>query len=54
MAAKALEAVGSPVLTMCNGNSANNTINTYNGDDGSGFLASGGQSGRILVDQPAL
>ena len=39
---------------MCNGQSANNTINTCNGDDCSGFIDGGGQSGRILVDQPAM
>ena len=39
---------------MCNGVSANNTINTCNGNDCVGFLMSNGQSGRILKDQPAL
>ena len=39
---------------MCNGQSANNTINTCNGDDCAGFIDGGGQSGRILVDQPAM
>lgn len=41
-------------LEMCNGESANNTINTCNGNDCSWFLENNGQSGRILVDQPAL
>jgi len=39
---------------MCNGQSANNTINTCNGNDCAGFLSTHGQSGRILLDQPAL
>jgi beta-galactosidase len=39
---------------MCNGASANNTINSCNGNDCSGFIESHGQSGRILIDQPAL
>ena len=39
---------------MCNGQSANNTINTCNGNDCAGFIESNGQSGRILIDQPAM
>ena len=39
---------------MCNGQSANNTINTCNGNDCAGFIDSNGQSGRILIDQPAM
>ena len=39
---------------QCNGASANNTINTCNGNDCVGFLMSNGQSHRILIDQPAL
>ena len=39
---------------MCNGESANNTINACNGNDCTGFIMSNGQSGRILKDQPAL
>ena len=39
---------------MCNGVSANNTINTCNGNDCAGFLEQNGQSGRILIDQPGL
>lgn len=41
---------------MCNGDSANNTINTCNGygDDCPSFLEKNGQNGRVLVDQPAL
>lgn len=55
MAQKALDAVSVNVpLTMCNGETANNTINTCNGNDCSNFLENHGQSGRILVDQPAL
>lgn len=55
MAQKALDAVSVQVpLTMCNGETANNTINTCNGNDCSHFLENHGQSGRILVDQPAL
>ena len=45
--------VGVPWI-MCNGQSANNTINTCNGNDCAGFIDSNGQSGRILLDQPAL
>ena len=39
---------------MCNGQSANNTINTCNTNDCTNFLAEHGQSGRILKDQPAM
>ena len=39
---------------MCNGNSANNTINTCNGGDCTSFIEENGQNGRVLVDQPAL
>ena len=39
---------------MCNGASANNTINTCNGNDCADFLERNGQSGRIMIDQPAL
>ena len=39
---------------MCNGEAANNTINACNGNDCAGFIDSNGQSGRILIDQPAL
>ena len=39
---------------MCNGASANNTINSCNGNDCVGFIEGNGQSGRILLDQPAL
>ena len=39
---------------MCNGQSANNTINTCNGNDCVAFLSTYGQSGRILKDQPAM
>jgi len=42
-----------PVL-MCNGQSANNTINSCNGNDCTNFLRSHGQNGRVLVDQPAI
>ena len=55
MAARALAAAGASVpVTMCNGETANSTINTCNGNDCSDFLEKHGQSGRILVDQPAL
>ena len=55
MATRALQAVGALVpITMCNGETANNTINTCNGNDCVGYLERRGQSGRILVDQPAL
>eukprot|EP00039_Didymoeca_costata_P006416 m.89973 g.89973 ORF g.89973 m.89973 type:complete len:945 (-) comp13249_c0_seq1:184-3018(-) len=39
---------------MCNGNSSNNTINTCNSNDCTNFINSHGQSGRVLVDMPAL
>ena len=39
---------------MCNGQSANNTIDTCNASDCADFIDTGGQNGRILVDQPAL
>ena len=45
--------VGVPFL-MCNGNSSASTINSCNGADCTAFLESHGQSGRVLVDQPAL
>ena len=45
--------VGVPWI-MCNGEAANNTINACNGNDCAGFIDSNGQSGRILIDQPAL
>ena len=41
-------------VTMCNGETATNAINTCNGNDCSGFLEQHGQNGRVLVDQPAL
>jgi hypothetical protein len=46
-------AVAVPFL-MCNGNSSANTINSCNGADCTAFLEENGQSGRVLVDQPAL
>ena len=39
-------------ITMCNGATANNTINTCNGNDCSRYLENHGQNGRILIDQP--
>lgn len=39
---------------MCNGVSANNTINSCNSNDCAAFLESHGQSGRILIDQPGI
>ena len=45
--------VGVPWI-MCNGQSANNTINACNGNDCADFIDSNGQSGRILIDQPAM
>ena len=39
---------------MCNGETANNTINTCNGNDCSHYLETHGQNGRILIDQPGL
>lgn len=44
----------SVVWLMCNGDSADNTVNTCNGEDCVSFIESNGQSGRVLVDQPAL
>jgi hypothetical protein len=37
---------------MCNGNSADNTINTCNGGDCTKFIEQNGQNGRVLIDQP--
>ena len=55
MAHAALRAVSVDVpVTMCNGETANSTINTCNGFDCSGYLEQHGQNGRILVDQPGL
>ena len=39
---------------MCNGETANNTINTCNGNDCTDFILSHGQNGRVLIDQPAV
>ena len=39
---------------MCNGASANNTINTCNSGDCTSFIEANGQNGRVLIDQPAL
>ena len=39
---------------MCNGQSANNTINTCNGNDCTSFINSNGQNGRVMKDQPAM
>ena len=39
---------------MCNGASADNTINTCNGGDCTKFIEENGQNGRVLIDQPAL
>jgi hypothetical protein len=55
----ALEAQPDVVWTMCNGLSANTTINTCNGYGEGGacstnWLEQRGQNGRIQVDQPAL
>ena len=50
--AAAQGALGVPWL-MCNGRSADNTINTCNGGDCQGFIEAHGQNGRVLVDQPA-
>lgn len=55
MAQSALDSVGVKVpITMCNGETANNTINTCNGNDCTAYLEKHGQNGRILIDQPAL
>lgn len=56
MATDALRAVGAGALplTMCNGETADEAINTCNGEDCAPFLEQRGQSGRVLVDQPAL
>jgi Glycosyl hydrolases family 35 len=43
------------VWTMCSGLSANNTVATYNGFfDDVGWTKRHGESGRILLDQPAM
>ena len=42
------------VWTMCNGLTAKNTIETYNGMDGIPWLEKHGGNGRIQVDQPAM
>ena len=55
MAQSALDSAGVKVpITMCNGETANNTINTCNGNDCSGYLEQHGQNGRILIDQPGM
>lgn len=41
-------------IIMCYGQSADNTINTCNGQDCVDFLERGGEAGRVLRDQPAL
>jgi Glycosyl hydrolases family 35 len=43
------------VWTMCSGLSANNTVATYNGFfDDVGWIKRHGESGRVLLDQPAM
>jgi hypothetical protein len=42
------------IWTMCNGLSAENTISTFNGNNGIDWLEKYGDSGRIQVDQPAI
>jgi hypothetical protein len=55
MANNALKAVKVDVpITMCNGETANSTINTCNDNDCSDWLEGHGDSGRILIDQPGL
>ncbi len=54
MAAKVLEPYGSPPVLMCNGQSANNTINSCDANDCTGFLNTNGQNGRVLLDQPGM
>ncbi|KAK8813133.1 hypothetical protein WA158_002725 [Blastocystis sp. Blastoise] len=39
---------------MCNGNTADEAINACNGNNCDTYLESGGQTGRILVDQPGV
>ncbi|KAK8795542.1 hypothetical protein WA158_000199 [Blastocystis sp. Blastoise] len=39
---------------MCNGDTAGEAINACNGNNCDTYLESGGQSGRILVDQPGV
>ncbi|KAH3746266.1 Beta-galactosidase 5 [Pelomyxa schiedti] len=53
MANEALISTPVPII-MCNGESASTTINSCNGNDCTSFIEEHGQSGRILVDQPAL
>jgi hypothetical protein len=56
MAAAALRRVGaeSVPLTMCNGETADDAIESCNGEDCAPFLEAGGATGRILRDQPGL
>jgi hypothetical protein len=42
------------LAAQCNGQSANNTINTCNGNDCAGFIEGNGQNGRVTIDQPAM
>ena len=39
---------------MCNGNSADNTINSCNGGDCTSFIEQNGQNGKVLISEPAL
>lgn len=39
---------------MCNGQSADNTINTCNGDSCVSFIENNGQNNKVLRSQPAL
>ncbi len=39
---------------MCNGNSANVTINSCNSGDCTSFIESNGQNGQVLITQPGL
>lgn len=46
---------GAPVpWLMCNGRSANNTINSCNGGDCTSFIEDNGQNGMVLINQPAM
>jgi hypothetical protein len=53
MAENALKATPVPLI-MCNGESAKNTIVTSNDADATSWLEKHGQSGKILVSQPAI
>ena len=53
MAAEELARAGVSIpVIMCNGQSAENTVNTCNALDCTSFLESNGQNGKVLITQP--